>query len=78
MIANVAPRFSFQWMNMADMTTANNFGHLNSSLDLTFNTIDDMDAGEYLITVAAFFKNEPTKVAAFQTMKFTLTGGDCG
>ena len=53
---------------MADMTTNKTFGRLSSQFQKTFKS-----DGENLMTVAAFFKDHPTKVAAFQTLKFTIT-----
>jgi len=70
-------KFIYQWMNMADMGVYNTYGSLSSSLSLSFPSEstggDGVDAGDFIMTVAAFFEDVPTKVAAFQTMMFTLT-----
>ncbi|CAG5133720.1 unnamed protein product, partial [Candidula unifasciata] len=68
----VSDRFMYQWTNTADSRQQKTYNGLDSNISVIFSS-QNVVAGEYLMTVAAYKVDDQTTIVAFQTLKFRLT-----
>ena len=69
-------RFKYEWLIMGRDNSMTTEGHLNSTLEIDLDSDLGDHPGEFVITVAAFFNHKQSKLAAFSTIRYLVTGSE--